>query len=100
MSDHDDKKAPTKTTTTAPTTTVPKETHVYKQAEQFLRKVKELGSAKAALEAITKPAGRIIFAMDATSSREPTWELARKTNVHRMRQLWRSPRFRARSARM
>ena len=76
MSDDDDKKAPTKTATTAP-----KQTHVDKQAEEFLRKVKELGSAKAALEAITKPAGRIIFAMDATSSREPTWELARNLQL-------------------
>jgi hypothetical protein len=81
MSDDDDKKAPTKTTTTAPTTTAPKQTHVDKQAAEFLQKVKELGSAKAALEAITKPAGRIIFAMDATSSREPTWELARNLQL-------------------
>jgi hypothetical protein len=77
----EDKKTPTKTSTitTAPTSTQPQT--VDRQAADFLRKVKELGSAKAALEAITKPAGRIIFAMDATSSREPTWELARNLQL-------------------
>jgi hypothetical protein len=75
----EDKKTPTMALTTTTTTTAPQP--VDQQAADFLRKVKELGSAKAALEAITKPAGRIIFAMDATSSREPTWELARNLQL-------------------
>jgi hypothetical protein len=84
-----DDKTKTKTPTMPPSTapsippaTVPPSTKtVDQQAAEFLQKVKELGSAKAALEAITKPAGRIIFAMDATSSRESTWELARNLQL-------------------
>jgi hypothetical protein len=58
---------------------------VDQQAAEFLRKVKELGSARAALAAITKLAGRIIFAMDATASREPTWDMARRHQVELFR---------------
>jgi hypothetical protein len=82
----DDKTKPTAPAiapASAPPATTPatKAPTVDQQAAEFLQKVKKLGSAKAALEAITKPAGRIIFAMDATSSREPSWELARNLQL-------------------
>jgi hypothetical protein len=49
------------------------------QAEAFLKARAETSSAFAALQAVKPQArGRLIFAMDATASREPTWELARE----------------------
>src|SRR5262245_47694805 len=60
------------------TTTNPMSTATVEQrAEAFLKKVRELGSSQAALQALTVVArGRLIFAMDATASRQPTWDLA------------------------
>src|SRR5262245_37435833 len=50
---------------------------VEQQADAFLKKVRELGSSQAALQSLTTQArGRLIFAMDATSSRQPTWDMA------------------------
>jgi hypothetical protein len=50
---------------------------VEQQADAFLKKVRELGSSQAALQPQTTQArGRLIFAMDATSSRQPTWDMA------------------------
>jgi hypothetical protein len=49
---------------------------VEQQADAFLKKVRELGSSQAALQSLTTQAlGRLIFAMDATSSRQPTWDM-------------------------
>ena len=42
-----------------------------KDIDAFLRQVSSMPSVRSAA-----PRGRLIFAMDATASREPTWDLA------------------------
>jgi hypothetical protein len=55
-------------------------------ADTFLKKVRELGSPQAALQALTAQArGRLIFAMDATASRQPTWDLAAELQAEMFR---------------
>jgi hypothetical protein len=50
---------------------------VVQQARAFLKKVRELGSPQVALQSLrTQACGRLIFTMDATSSRQPTWDMA------------------------
>jgi hypothetical protein len=50
---------------------------VDEHAAAFLKKVRELGSPTAAFQAMSpKARGRLIFAMDATASRQETWDLA------------------------
>jgi hypothetical protein len=59
---------------------------VEQQAADFLKKVRELGSSQAALQALTAVGrGRLIFAMDATASRQPTWDLASELQAEMFR---------------
>jgi hypothetical protein len=59
---------------------------VEQQAAAFLKKVRELGSSQAALQALmTQARGRLIFAMDATASRQPAWDLAAELQAEMFR---------------
>ncbi len=59
---------------------------VEQQADAFLKKVRELGSSEAALQSLTAQArGRLIFAMDATASRQPAWDLAAELQAEMFR---------------
>jgi hypothetical protein len=78
-----DDKTPTKTTPAATPTTPA--SSVEQQVAEFARLAKELGSPQAALHAMKQPRGRLIFAMDATQSREPTWEMARNLQADMFR---------------
>jgi hypothetical protein len=59
---------------------------VEQQADALVKKVLELGSPQAALQSLTTQSrGRLIFAMDATASRQPAWDLAAELQAEMFR---------------